>query len=637
MPNKPGDHQTQAAQSQPTTGDQLILDELRQSVRLLQATLNANPEHTCVLNEQGEIVVINNAWRRFAEANPNVSSNVMEGANYLTVCDAANSSDAPEASRFAAGIRAVMQGEIVQFEMEHACHSPTEQRWFIGKVIRLNVPGPIYVVVTHENITKRKLIEEDLRRAEQKYHAIFENALEGIFQSTPGGRFIMVNPAMAGIFGYASPDEMIAAVGSDIGTKIYADAQQRANFIRDMNWFGAIKEFVVQNIRKDGQAIWTKTNARIIRDENGDALYYEGFLEEITERKRITDAEREQRALSEALRDIAAALNSTLKYDDVLDRILENVGRVVRYDVVYMMLIDITTQTARVVRQHDTRATEYTDLTHLQFAIAQTSNLKEMQSTGAPVMVADTRSSPGWVVTPGTSWIRSNLSVPIKIKGGTIGFLGLDSAIPHAFSEKDVDHLRIFADQASLAIENAELYENVQKLAITDPLTGVFNRRGLFQLGEREVERAQRFDRPLAAIFLDIDHFKRVNDTYGHATGDSVLGALIACCRAHVRSVDVLARYGGEEFVLLLTETDLPNALQVAERIRQTVEAMQTPAEPNEHATHRMVQVTVSQGVVQFKPEMRDLATLIERADQAMYAAKTGGRNRVVVEGEIAG
>jgi diguanylate cyclase (GGDEF)-like protein len=355
---------------------------------------------------------------------------------------------------------------------------------------------------------------------------------------------------------------------------------------------------------------------------------------DITHRKRIAAAEHEQRVLAEAMRDTSAALNSALKVDDVLDRILEIIGRVMSLntDAILILLLDDAYKIARIVRYHSVRFPDHgAKISSLQFPISQTHNLLEVQTTDSPVFIADTRTYPGWLNTPPIDWIRSNLSVPVKIKGRIIGFLNLASATPNAFTPLNADHLRAFASQAAIAIENAQLYEELQDLALTDALTGMVNRRGLLQLGEREVERAVRFQHPLAVVMLDIDFFKRVNDTYGHATGDRVLHALAEVCRTEVRKVDILARYGGEEFILLLPETDLDSAMQVAERLRQSVEEMVVLAEGDESIAGSPVHVTVSLGIVMLSPDTPDLATLLARVDQALYAAKEQGRNCTVL------
>jgi diguanylate cyclase (GGDEF)-like protein len=221
-------------------------------------------------------------------------------------------------------------------------------------------------------------------------------------------------------------------------------------------------------------------------------------------------------------------------------------------------------------------------------------------------------------------WIRSAATAPIIVNGVLIGLINLDSATPGFFKPEHLERLQIFADYAAVAIEKARLFEKTQQLAITDELTGLFNRRQVLSLASNEYERSKRYNRPLSAIMIDIDQFKRINDTFGHPVGDRVLRALAACCRANLRSVDLIGRYGGEEFLVLMPETDHERALEAAERIRKQVESMRLP-------THRgQVQATISLGVSTL-PIGNDLALeqLIINADDALYSAKAAGRNRV--------
>jgi len=192
-------------------------------------------------------------------------------------------------------------------------------------------------------------------------------------------------------------------------------------------------------------------------------------------------------------------------------------------------------------------------------------------------------------------------------------------------NEQDLPVFSIFARQMGIALENIRLFEEVQNLALTDPLTGLYNRRGLFELGRIEFARAQRLGRPFSGILLDLDHFKQVNDTYGHLVGDRVLQEFARRCRGCVREIDLVGRYGGEEIVVLLPETELAIAVQVAERLRAAMAA--SPMSVGEHE----IRITLSAGVAGKNENTRHLEALIARADQAMYMAKHKGRNRVDV------
>ncbi len=204
-----------------------------------------------------------------------------------------------------------------------------------------------------------------------------------------------------------------------------------------------------------------------------------------------------------------------------------------------------------------------------------------------------------------------------------IGFLTLDSAQPNAYGESECSLAIAFANQAAIAIDNARLFKQVQQLAITDSLTGIYNRHHFFDLATREFERARRYGRSLTLVMWDIDHFKIVNDTFGHLVGDQVLRVVAERSRKNLREVDVLARYGGEEFVALLPEAHMYHAREVGERLRVAIGEHPILVRDNE------VKITISVGVAALEAGCPSLEILLDRADQALYQAKNAGRNRV--------
>jgi diguanylate cyclase (GGDEF)-like protein len=218
----------------------------------------------------------------------------------------------------------------------------------------------------------------------------------------------------------------------------------------------------------------------------------------------------------------------------------------------------------------------------------------------------------------------SSIIAPLLLGGEALGAISLESYRPYAFTQPDLDLLVSFAATATTAIQNAQLHAEVQRQAITDTLTGLYNRRGFFELGRREVERAIRFGRPLTAVMFDIDYFKNVNDLYGHAVGDKLLINLTTRLLQELRQIDLLGRYGGDEFVALLPETDLSNAMSVAERLRKVVASTKVTG------PSMSVKISLSAGVATLSSDSRDLNSLLQQADQALYEAKRQGRDRVV-------
>jgi diguanylate cyclase (GGDEF)-like protein len=180
-----------------------------------------------------------------------------------------------------------------------------------------------------------------------------------------------------------------------------------------------------------------------------------------------------------------------------------------------------------------------------------------------------------------------------------------------------------------LIYRNSLSAEVLRRLATTDPLTGAFNRRHYMDLMSREQRRADRYGTVYSVLMIDIDHFKRVNDTHGHQIGDQAIQAMADACKRTMRPTDIVARYGGEEFIITLTHTEAAGAVKVAERLRQAVADIVLPTD------HGALQFTISIGVSTYAKPSR-LEQIIGAADEALYAAKKGGRNRVCLGGGAA-
>jgi diguanylate cyclase (GGDEF)-like protein len=251
--------------------------------------------------------------------------------------------------------------------------------------------------------------------------------------------------------------------------------------------------------------------------------------------------------------------------------------------------------------------------------------MREHESLISPANRPDEREGPQARARREATGAGAVMVAPLSYAGKAFGVLtAINQAGGAEFGRHDLILHEAMANQAAIAIENARLFEEVQRLAVTDDLTGLRNRRGFFEVARRELERATRTGRPLSALMLDIDGFKRVNDTYGHAIGDEVLRHLAERCRRAVRDIDLVGRYGGEEFAVLLPETDLKRALEVAERVRSSIgdTSFDTDVGP--------LPIRVSIGLALLDDDSEQtVESLLDRADTAMYLVKQQGGDAV--------
>ena len=219
--------------------------------------------------------------------------------------------------------------------------------------------------------------------------------------------------------------------------------------------------------------------------------------------------------------------------------------------------------------------------------------------------------------------LKSSVVLPLRLHDRVTGTLAVGSSEPHMFSDQRRGMLEVIANQLSVSLANARAYARVQSLSVTDALTGLFNRRMFHERLDEALARSERSGGPLTLVILDIDHFKVINDTYGHPVGDDVLRELGATIRNMMRRTDSAARYGGEEFALILEDTDVSGALVLAERLRKKTGGLIFKGPKKETFS-----IALSLGLAGLRLHAEDADSLIDAADKALYEAKHGGRNQ---------
>ncbi|OHD14020.1 MAG: hypothetical protein A2Z96_04625 [Spirochaetes bacterium GWB1_48_6] len=358
--------------------------------------------------------------------------------------------------------------------------------------------------------------------------------------------------------------------------------------------------------------------------ENKVAIYL-GVDNEITNLKEelynlnLTMQDMEQRYLqSETLRVAGTLVSSVLEVDKTVKMILEQAHQVVPFD------------TSAVCRYTDGRldiigGLGWEDLEKIKADICppegETPHFRVIQEQ-VPMILEDLGERYGDMINKNTKEFPAWLGVPLIFQRNMLGILEFRSRTPGFFQNDQIWPAMAFADNVAVALANARIYSDTKQEAHTDSLTGLFTRRFLFARGKDFFPRRNFQSSFISLIMMDIDHFKRVNDTFGHHAGDVVLKEVAALCRNTLRKSDVCCRYGGEEIAVLLPETDKKTALFIANRIRGLLEKHKFP--------ELTIQVTSSFGVSSTEDHPSEtLEELLEEADKALYLAKEKGRNRV--------
>jgi len=564
-----------------------------------QTVLDGLSTQICVIDAQGIIVSVNRAWRAFNRANGGERFDLNEGADYLAVCrhfSLAGTPDIAAAPEFVAGLKSVMAGDLASFEFEYPCHGLTEQRWFIVRMARLAASDPPRIVLSHYNITSVKQLQQDLARR--------ESLLADLAASIPGAMFRSVKPPGA----EAQFSFMSAGIEDLVGLTpqaIYARKQLAFDRILDEDraaYYDTIRiatllqsewrhEFRVKG--KDDAIKWLSAQAQARVGDDG-SLTWTGIILDITARKK---AEAALSASEARYRTLFETVPQGVVYHDKSLRITSANPTAQR-------ILGLTLEQLQGRQSIDQRwksihedGSDFPGSEHPATIAART--LKPVNDVVMGVAVPDR----------GFAWLRVN-------------------AIPLLEAGELQEVYATFEDITAQVLLTHEL----RAKATTDELTRLANRRSLFERLAIEYERVQRNPGLRCCLLaIDIDHFKRVNDTWGHAAGDVVLRHVAQTMKQQTRRIDIAARIGGEEFIILLPDTTVENAQALAERIRASVE--NTPA----NTGGQQIAVTISIGLSAIHPEDRNDQQALERADLALYAAKHSGRNRIRLDPALAG
>ncbi|MFZ5812661.1 MAG: sensor domain-containing protein [Thermodesulfobacteriota bacterium] len=439
--------------------------------------------------------------------------------------------------------------------------------------------GDVFII--YRDIALRKQTEDLLRGAERKYRSIFENAVEGIFQTTPAGRYLDVNPSLVRIYGFSSPAELIEHF-RDIKNQLYVDPGRRDDFVRIMDQRHEVWNFESRVRKKDGEIIWISENARAISDESGGVDHYEGTVVDITKRKRAEEALEAQRAFFRQLFEMSP--QAIVLIDEKRNVLDANKG---------------------FEKLFGYRAADIQGFGVRAFIVPE-ELLTECENVRASILAGNTMQKET------VRRHRDGRLIPVSMIGFRVKSGEAAGGVVYIY--QDISERKAFEEQ-------------ITHQAFHDALTGLPNRSLFAERLERALARARRRDDyQYAVLMIDLDKFKAVNDSLGHAAGDHLLREIAARLTSCMRSVDTVARLGGDEFAVILEEFRAKReVIAVAERIQET---LRRPC----LVCGSEVFPGASVGIVLRTKEYTSSEDILRDADIAMYRAKEMGRPYLIFD-----
>jgi len=569
------------------------------------------PEHACVIDKDGVVVSVDDVWSLYAEANYAGPDKVYVGANYLLGCDSNCGPSRKHAEALASGLRSALAGRSDHFTIEYACRTLTVQYWIETRVIRL--PGPTHqFAITHRDVAARHRVDQEL----QRLRSLLSATGDAIILIDPVSQAIVdVNDAAVRLLGYEHSS--FTDMPLDV---LFADTGEEPKPVRSSLLAGYANSdpFETTLQHADGRHVAAEIRPREVRFGVQSLIAF--VTSNISERRRVESLLRRQ-ALQHHL---LAQFGQLALENPPLNVLTTRATDILRsgLDVELCRMLTFCVEDHILVQVAGAGWDEGWTHQPAFDAAAETEDHFVIGSREA-VLVHDFESGSRFPPSPilAAHRVRSAVEVLICGKEGPYGLLGAYARAPGCFDTESANFVRSVANTLAAAIDRGRGDEQLTRLAQFDSLTGLPNRSlYLDRLGQTLVESG-RDKRPVAVLFVDVDHFKYVNDTLGHAVGDQLLMQIADRLRAEVRPGDTVGRLGGDEFTVTLAHLGhYEDAGAVAKRIVTSVGA---PYRIAEHVVH----VSASVGVSLYPNDGHDANALLKCADTAMYRAKESGRS----------
>jgi len=488
---------------------------------------------------------------------------------------------------------------------------------------KLRLSGEPHFIMQLRDITYRRAVEENLRQSEELHRSILAASPDGVAITDIEGRIQVASYKMQEIFGTTGTDYFF---GKKCMELLVPEDRDRAQNAIDQRLKGSLigpRDY--WGVRADGSQIAIEVNAECVRNTEGLPSGIVFVIRDISERKKIEADQQIFHSVQLVLAQISEAALMAKDLNEFYGKVHFLVGQILPAKNLYVALLDDTAGTIDYPYCVDesnlvpSQRKVGKGLTEYVMSLGHVIHLRKPE--------LEALMASGKIVSP-ILHAQEYLGCPLLDKTGKIfGVIALNSWDEKpVFRAADMDLLSVVSLQVSLGIDRKRLENELQKQAIIDELTGVYNRRHFLSRAAEELKRQERYEGGCVLLMLDIDHFKKVNDLYGHAAGDAALRKVAAVCEEILRDSDVFGRIGGEEFAALLTEVSGEAGFLVAQRLRQNIEDIDFQSENGQP-----IELQASIGIAVRLTRKETLADLMKRADAALYRAKSEGRNRVVM------
>ncbi|MBA4384028.1 MAG: hypothetical protein C0410_04775 [Anaerolinea sp.] len=481
------------------------------------------------------------------------------------------------------------------------------------------------VIVSMIDVTKSKKAEAELFASEERYRNLVDNLGEGIVIIDQNTKFLFANHSANAIFGFTKG----TLEKTKLNNFIKSDSQEFINQQIGTLKAGESNTFELEIVRHDGEHRFVQIFARPQFDADRNFTGTFGIIHDISERKKAEEKRITRSRFEEMLTNISTRFINVDNedIDNEINSVLKHIGQFENVDRTYVFRIDPKTKTMSNTHEwcREGIAPKIHDLQNMPI---HNYHWFIEQITCDPLIISRVKDLPVSASIEKklfqTHGIQSLANFPMWVNLELVGFVGFDTVTDeHTWDMENIAMLQQFANIISNAIERSRLLKILEDRAVRDELTGVLNRRGFLQIANTELIRGRRYNHPIGMILLDMDHLKRINDTYGHAAGDIALVEISKFCIRNTREIDVIGRWGGDEFVILLPESDEESTIHVATRLQQSI------SEHNIQILGQEIQLSISAGVAFAEKNITTIDELFKNADSALYVAKEAGRNRI--------